>query len=174
MPVVTTVTTWVPLPQRRAGGGWRGAGPWLAACLAAPASSSSLVTIVGSTAQPGDAQHISVSHTSPWTRSYSPGGVAPPPKGNPLVWLWPSLQSLSNNNLCCLCSLAQLEKSAGSCFFLSKNKLTPITVWKFRLHSRAFPFCSHPRSASLSQGRTCPGDSEISPALGRKQRCKDG
>lgn len=43
-------------------------------------------------------------------------------------------QSLSNNNLCCLCSLARLEKSAGR-FFFSKNKLTPITVWKSRLHS---------------------------------------
>lgn len=70
---------------------WRGAGPWLAACLAAPASSSSLVTAEESAAQPADAQHIGVSHTLPWTRSCSSRGVAPPPKGNPLAWLWPSL-----------------------------------------------------------------------------------
>lgn len=37
-------------------------------------------------------------------------------------------QSLTSNNLCCLCSLAQLEKGAGSQVLFSKNKLTPITV----------------------------------------------
>lgn len=126
VPAVTTVTMWVPLPQRRAGGCWRRAGPWLAACLAAPGSSTACRC----------SAHRCVTHLT--LDKGKPTWSATSSKRKPIILALAKPhhhQSLSSNNLCCLCSLAQLEKSAGSWVFFSKDKLTPITVWKSRLHS---------------------------------------
>lgn len=103
LPAMTTVTVWVPLAQRRAGEeqghGWQPA--WL--LLAA--------------AQPADAQHIGVSHTLCWTR------VAPPPKGNPLAWLWPSptttKASAATTSAACA-ALHNLRRVQAAGFFLAR------------------------------------------------------
>lgn len=80
---------WVPMLRQRAGGCWRGAGPRLAVCLAAPASNGLVVFNAGIAAEPGDSQRVGVPYTLPYKGCRSPGGVAYPSKGNPLAWLWP-------------------------------------------------------------------------------------
>lgn len=61
---------WVPTLRWRTGGCWRGAGPWPAACLAAPASNALLVINVEIAAEPGDSQGIGMLHTIPYTVAY--------------------------------------------------------------------------------------------------------
>lgn len=103
-----------------AGGCWRGAGPWLAACLAAPASSSCLVRPA---AQPADA-HTSVCHTP-----YPGQGAAASwwhllqRETNPLAWLWPSLTttkaSATTTSAACA-ALHNLRRVQAARFYLAR------------------------------------------------------
>lgn len=61
---------WVPTLRWRTGGCWRGAGPWQAACLAAPASNALLVINAGIAAEPGDSQGIGMLYTIPYSVAY--------------------------------------------------------------------------------------------------------
>lgn len=171
-PAVTTVTMWVLLPQQS----WWVLERSRAMAGSLPGCSCQQQLISHCSTAWRCSAHRCVTHLT-LDKELQHAWVAPPPKGNPKAWLWPSLTTTTASATTTSAACAALHNlrrvQTNGLGFFSKNKLTPIP-------SGNPIFIHEPFHLALIPGlQACLREepalvTEISPAPRKKQQSKDG